>query len=95
MTEYFNRPDQKARRSHLRGNMPSAEARLWSKLRGKQILGCKFRRQYSVGPYCLDFYCVEQKLAIELDGDFHFKPGANERDERETEAGSNRSGFGF
>jgi very-short-patch-repair endonuclease len=41
---------------------------LWSKLRRSQI-GFKFRRQYPVGPYTLDFYCSEARLCIELDGD--------------------------
>lgn len=60
--------------------MPQAEVLLWSKIRGKQICGCKFRRQYSVGPYVIDFYCPEFKLAIELDGDSHFGEGSERRD---------------
>ena len=50
--------------------MPEAERLLWEKIRMKQ-LGVKFRRQYSVGRYILDFYCRELRLAIELDGDSH------------------------
>jgi very-short-patch-repair endonuclease len=80
MTEYFNRRDEKALRRRLRNDMPPAELRLWSRLRGKQLLGRKFRRQFSVGPYCLDFFCPELKLAIELDGDSHFTNAANQRD---------------
>jgi very-short-patch-repair endonuclease len=34
--------------------------------------GFKFRRQYSVNQYVVDFYCPELKLAIEIDGDSHF-----------------------
>ena len=52
--------------------MPEAEVILWSKLKGKQIGGFKFRRQYSVGSYIIDFYCPSKKLAIELDGEGHF-----------------------
>jgi len=64
--------------------MPEAEVILWSKLQRRQIAGIKFRRQYSVGNYVVDFYCPELKLAIEVDGDSHFQPGAEERDaERE------------
>jgi very-short-patch-repair endonuclease len=33
--------------------------------------GFKFRRQYSVNQYVIDFYCPELKLAIEIDGDSH------------------------
>ena len=40
-------------------------------LRGRQLNDCKFRRQHPVEPYILDFYCHENKLAIELDGGQH------------------------
>ena len=58
----------------FRKEMPSAEIILWSRLRRGQLLEHRFRRQYSVGPYFIDFYCVQAKLAIELDGDSHFTP---------------------
>ena len=80
MTEYFNRREEKALRRRLRNDMPPAERLLWSKLRGKQLLGQRSRRQFSVGPFCLDFYCPELRLAIELDGDSHFKNAAIQRD---------------
>ncbi|HPT12112.1 MAG TPA: DUF559 domain-containing protein [Bacteroidales bacterium] len=38
---------------------------------GKKLYGRKFRRQYSIDNYILDFYCVSDKLAIEIDGDTH------------------------
>lgn len=40
-------------------------------LKGKQIEGLKFRRQFGIGPYVLDFYCPEIRLCIALDGDVH------------------------
>ena len=43
---------------------------------------CKFRRQFSVGSYVIDFYSAEVKLGIELDGDSHFELGAREYDEK-------------
>ena len=52
--------------------MPKAEVLLWQQLRGKQMNGFKFRRQFSVDKYILDFYCPQIKLAIEVDGDSHF-----------------------
>jgi very-short-patch-repair endonuclease len=55
---------------------------LRSRLRGKQLLGKKMRRQYSVGPYCIDLYCPEARLAIEVDGDSHFTPEAKGHDAR-------------
>lgn len=64
--------------------MPEAEVILWSKLQRRQVDGLKFRRQYSVGKFIVDFYCTELKLVIEVDGDSHFQLGAEKRDaERE------------
>ena len=60
--------------------MTEAEILVWSKLRAKQMCGHKFRRQYSVGVYSLDFYCPSLKLAIEIDGDTHFQAGARKYD---------------
>jgi very-short-patch-repair endonuclease len=80
----YTRTSEKALRQSLRAEMPSAESVLWSKLRRRQLLGYKFRRQYSVGAYVVDFYCAELRLAIELDGDTHFQGRAHSRDkERE------------
>jgi len=52
--------------------MIEPEVILWSRLKNKQIGGHKFRRQYSVRSFILDFYCPEKKLAIEVDGGGHF-----------------------
>lgn len=51
--------------------MTAAEARLWLRLRAKQLQGLKFRRQHGIGPYIVDFYCPERSLVIEVDGDAH------------------------
>lgn len=58
------------RRRELRKNSTETEDLLWQKLRGKK-LGYKFRRQYSIGGYILDFYCAEKRLIIEVDGLIH------------------------
>ncbi len=71
MTLIYNKTTNKEKRRSLRKIMPSAEVLVWNKLRAKQLFGYKFRRQYSVGPYILDFYCPEFRLAIEIDGDSH------------------------
>jgi very-short-patch-repair endonuclease len=55
----------------LRRNMTDAERKLWAKLRDAQLDGFKFRRQHPLGPYVLDFFCEETKLAIEVDGGQH------------------------
>jgi len=57
---------------------------LWSKLRGRQLGGFKFRRQRPVGPYILDFYCPQKKLAIELDGGGHAEESQAEYDKDRT-----------
>ncbi len=48
-----------------------AEDVLWQYVRDRKLSGYKFYRQYSVGPYILDFYCPKIRLAIELDGKSH------------------------
>lgn len=59
MTTVFNQWKKKEQRQLLRNNMTKAEWALWHLLKGKQRLGYKFRRQFSVGPFILDFYCPE------------------------------------
>ena len=66
-----NLAEQKPLRRKLRRNSTPEEIALWSVLKGKQICDCQFRRQFSVGPYILDFYCPEAKLCVELDGLMH------------------------
>jgi len=72
MTKAFNKLKQKSKRRVLRKNMPKAEQTLWYRLRHKQLSGFKFRRQYSIDQYILDFYCPEARLGIEVDGPSHF-----------------------
>jgi len=67
-----NKPELKHRRKELRNNGTSAEAVLWGYLKQKQLESRKFRRQHSIGKYIVDFYCPEEKLVIELDGENHF-----------------------
>ncbi|RDZ27020.1 endonuclease domain-containing protein [Lysobacter silvisoli] len=53
---------------HLRRGMTDAESRLWFHLRNRALDGRKFRRQVPIGPYVVDFVCVQARLALELDG---------------------------
>ena len=55
----------------LRKNMTKQERILWHFLRKKSINGLKFRRQYPIGSYIVDFICNEKKLIIEIDGGQH------------------------
>jgi len=57
---------------------------LWTYLKQSQLTGKKFRRQQSIGNYIVDFYCPEKKLAIELDGDFHFDEEVKKYDQERT-----------
>ena len=59
------------RAQQLRTTPTEGEIRLWSRLRGKQIEGFRFRRQQPVGPYVVDFFCPSAKLVIEVDGGQH------------------------
>ena len=61
--------------------MTDAERRLWSALRGRRLGDYKFRRQHPVGPYILDFVCLDRQMAIEADGGQH---ADNETDRRRT-----------
>jgi very-short-patch-repair endonuclease len=55
----------------LRKEQTDAESLLWYLLRGRRFCGFKFRRQYAVCGYILDFYCHDIALAVELDGGGH------------------------
>jgi len=55
----------------LRRNQTDAEAKLWSRLRNRQLANRKFRRQFPIGGYIADFVCIEAKLVVELDGGQH------------------------
>lgn len=74
-------PTQFARQ--LRRAMPNPERRLWLALRDRRLAGLKFRRQYSIEPYTVDFACPEKRLIIEVDGHSHADCG--KYDERREE----------
>ena len=67
----FNDPVIKENRQKLRSNMTEPERRLWYHLRNRQFHKIKFRRQYSIWSYILDFYAPEIKIGLEIDGDSH------------------------
>jgi len=77
-----DRPESKANRKSLRENLTPAEAYLWKQLQRKKLEGKKFRRQHSIDQYIVDFYCAEEALIIELDGNAHMNPTAEEYDEK-------------
>ena len=65
----------------LRREQTDAEKLLWYCLRSRQLCDLKFRRQYPLGPYVLDFYCHEYKLGVELDGGQHYESAGIQHDE--------------
>ncbi|NUM81213.1 endonuclease domain-containing protein [bacterium] len=80
MKKIFNQTEQKEKRRQLRRRSTFAEKLLWRNLRNRNHAGFKFRRQYSVGYFVLDFYCPELKLTIEVDGYSHEPEAAKKYD---------------
>src|SRR5690348_2485143 len=68
----------------LRQSQTDAETLLWYRLRNRQLLDLKFRRQRPVGKYIADFACLEIGLVIELDGGQHVEQAAYDA-QRESE----------
>ena len=69
----------------LRREQTDAERLLWHLLRDRQLGGFKFRRQKPFGAYILDFYCLQKKLAVELDGGGHAEEAQIAYDAKRTE----------
>ncbi len=53
---------------------------VWQMVRAGRMLGEKFRREYPLGSYTLDFVCIELKLNIEIDGKDHLTEEGTRRD---------------
>jgi adenine-specific DNA-methyltransferase len=64
-------PRLRIRSRRLRREQTEAEARLWSRLRSRQVAGAKFRRQLALSPFVVDFCCMEVGLIVEVDGGQH------------------------
>ena len=71
MTKHFNKSNNVESRKFLRNHPTYTEFLMWKQLKSKRLCGYKFRRQYSVDQYIIDFYCPRLKLAIEVDGISH------------------------
>ena len=69
-----------ATRKELRNGSTAAESTFWLSLKGRQLEGMRWRRQFGVGPYILDFYCPQLHLCIELDGAQHYTIHGGEND---------------
>jgi len=72
MRKFYNKKSTELKRRKLRFDMTDSERLLWNELRNRQFMDLKFRRQFGIGEYIVDFYCVSLRLVIELDGKQHF-----------------------
>jgi very-short-patch-repair endonuclease len=70
--QIHNNTKKKQVRRKLREESTPQERILWSRLRNRN-LGVKFKRQYSIGPYIVDFFCSEKRLVVEIDGSQHLE----------------------
>ena len=64
----------------MRKNAPTPESILWFAIRNRKIKEQKFKRQFSIDRYVLDFYCPALRLAIEIDGGYHQSSNMKEYD---------------
>src|SRR5437879_3577206 len=65
----------------MRKESTDAEKRMWRVLRDRRLSGFKFRRQYPVAGYVVDFFCARCRFGIELDGGQHADDSCREYDE--------------
>jgi very-short-patch-repair endonuclease len=78
-------PQLRTSARQLRNNLTDAEQRLWSRVRGKQILGIQFYRQRPIGNYNVDFYAATTRLVIEVDGAQHLESAQARNDKQRSE----------
>jgi adenine-specific DNA-methyltransferase len=69
----------------LRRNQTNAEKKLWDLLGNRQLLDVKFRRQFPIGHYIIDFYSPQCRLGIEADGGQHYHEDGKRKDRIRTE----------
>ena len=60
----------------MRHNKTDAERKMWMLLRDRKLNDFKFRRQHPIAGYIVDFFCIREKLVVELDGGQHSEPEA-------------------
>lgn len=80
MTKHYNKSSQTEKRRKLRREQTYVEKIVWIQLRNRNLKRYKFKRQYSIDHFVMDFYCSELKLAIELDGEVHNQTERQEYD---------------
>ena len=70
---------KRAQAKQLRSHMTDAEQRLWYRLRAHRFLDLKFKRQAPIGPYIVDFVCLDHRLIVEVDGGQHAENASDRR----------------
>lgn len=84
-----NTPDQwktlSAFAKQNRKNATEAEDKLWQEVRNRKIDGFKFRRQHPLAGFIPDFVCLEKRLIIEIDGEYHNEEVQKKFDDARTE----------
>jgi leucyl-tRNA synthetase len=67
-----------------RKNSTEAEDKLWQEVRNRKLNGYKFRRQHPVAGYIPDFVCLQKRLIVEIDGEYHSAEEQRKFDEART-----------
>ena len=67
-----------------RRNATPAEDKLWQEVRNRKIQGYKFRRQHPINGFIPDFVCLERKLIVEIDGEYHSEDEQKKYDDQRT-----------
>ena len=84
MRRFFNQLDSRGLRRQLRREATDAEAFFWIFVRNRRFFGLKFYRQFGIDRFIVDFFCLEKRLAIELDGSYHREDEQMRLDEQRT-----------
>ncbi len=71
---------KRQRAREFRKRPTPAERRAWDLIRGRKLLGLKFRRQHHIRGFVVDFYCHELRLVLEIDGPVHHTRGQKAHD---------------
>jgi leucyl-tRNA synthetase len=77
-------PNMVAIARSLRKEATLAEDILWQAVRDRQVDNYKIRRQHPIENYIVDFVCIETKLIIEVDGEYHNMPDQIKLDAQRT-----------
>ena len=77
MVKHYPRKDPRLREKlnlaarQMRHEPTPAEALLWQRLRDRQLSEHRFRRQYAIDRFIVDFVCLKSALIVEVDGAVH------------------------